>query len=552
MPVGRHYGFIYNQYDNARTLAHELAHGALALSHTFADGSESYLGEQGTTANLMDYNGGTALNHIQWQWAHETHRNILGFLDDESEGENISLNSNFYALLNGNSPKRFYNKSEITIIKGDTINLKIYPSEFILKYAEQCYHKLHHDSLQIIIDSDKWIITDAEGNVQTNSNLDYGEYYYKTRIDTFMVRMFRDGKSYVPTPIKSPNENNGNELIIKVTIVDAPIVRIEPEDRDNFFLQFGYDDALVEENQKNGDYTSLSIGGYKYYVPWLNITQKCNAAMKLNINNGKQNSLTNKYYVVNGKYKTNTSNTIKINGCDSLIINSSNIEAAFTISSKEVGNDAFVYVMCCDSLTKQRTVAGCLQVSCRELKTIGSIRVIRTKRNNEKDYPQINPQEIVDNINKYYVQAGIKFDIDNKENYYKNVIISDTLSFKVGFVYDDEEYGSGTDSYRLYVVKKNAKVDIFGGESKTGKKCCFVFDGGSEATFAHEMGHSIILRHVFADNNNKNDGRAYHPLKHSTKNIMDYIVKDYDPRKLLYKYQILEIWNVLDKKQSNK
>ena len=150
------------------------------------------------------------------------------------------------------------------------------------------------------------------------------------------------------------------------------------------------------------------------------------------------------------------------------------------------------------------------------------------------------------------MQAGIKFDIDNKENYYKNVIISDTLSFKVGFVYDDEEYGRGTDSYRLYVVKKNAKVDIFGGESKTGKKCCFVFDGGSEATFAHEMGHSIILRHVFADNNNKNDGRAYHPLKHSTKNIMDYIVKDYDPRILLYKFQILEIWNVLDKKQSNK
>ncbi|MBP5365248.1 MAG: hypothetical protein J6Y82_04930 [Bacteroidales bacterium] len=87
MPVGRHYGFIYNQYDYARTIAHELAHGALSLSHTFSDGSESYLGEQGTTANLMDYNGGTALNHIQWQWAHETHRNILGFLDDESEAE---------------------------------------------------------------------------------------------------------------------------------------------------------------------------------------------------------------------------------------------------------------------------------------------------------------------------------------------------------------------------------------------------------------------------------------------------------------------------------
>ena len=85
MPVGRHYGFIYNQYDNARTIAHELAHGALSLSHTFSDSSESYLGQRGTTDNLMDYNGGTALNHIQWQWAHETHRNILGFLDDEGK-----------------------------------------------------------------------------------------------------------------------------------------------------------------------------------------------------------------------------------------------------------------------------------------------------------------------------------------------------------------------------------------------------------------------------------------------------------------------------------
>lgn len=35
----------------------------------------------------MDYHGGTLLNHKQWQWAHETHRNVLGFLDDEEESE---------------------------------------------------------------------------------------------------------------------------------------------------------------------------------------------------------------------------------------------------------------------------------------------------------------------------------------------------------------------------------------------------------------------------------------------------------------------------------
>ena len=86
MPVGRHYGFIYNEYNNARTIAHELGHGTNALHHTFAEGSESFV-TTATTDNLMDYHGGTRLNHRQWQWAHEKHRNVLGFLDEEGESE---------------------------------------------------------------------------------------------------------------------------------------------------------------------------------------------------------------------------------------------------------------------------------------------------------------------------------------------------------------------------------------------------------------------------------------------------------------------------------
>ncbi len=34
------------------------------------------------------------------------------------------------------------------------------------------------------------------------------------------------------------------------------IVRIEPADRENYYLTFGYDDGLVKENQLNGDYAS--------------------------------------------------------------------------------------------------------------------------------------------------------------------------------------------------------------------------------------------------------------------------------------------------------
>ncbi|MBP5420518.1 MAG: hypothetical protein J6Y72_11990 [Bacteroidales bacterium] len=86
MPVGRHYGFIYNEYTNARTIAHELGHGTNSLHHTFSQESESFYTTK-ETDNLMDYHAGEYLNHRQWQWAHEKHRNILGFLDDEGESE---------------------------------------------------------------------------------------------------------------------------------------------------------------------------------------------------------------------------------------------------------------------------------------------------------------------------------------------------------------------------------------------------------------------------------------------------------------------------------
>ncbi len=86
MPRGYQFGFIYNEYDNTRTIAHELGHGTNALHHTFAEGSESFV-TTATTDNLMDYHGGTHLNHRQWQWAHEKHRNVLGFLGEEGESE---------------------------------------------------------------------------------------------------------------------------------------------------------------------------------------------------------------------------------------------------------------------------------------------------------------------------------------------------------------------------------------------------------------------------------------------------------------------------------
>ena len=101
MPVGRHYGFIYNEYTNARTIAHELGHGTNSLHHTFSPESETFY-TTSMTDNLMDYNDGKTLTHTQWQWSHEKHRNVLGFLDDEGESENVEkyVVDKFVVLLN--------------------------------------------------------------------------------------------------------------------------------------------------------------------------------------------------------------------------------------------------------------------------------------------------------------------------------------------------------------------------------------------------------------------------------------------------------------------
>ncbi len=90
MPVGYQHGFIFEQFDVARTIAHELSHGAFALHHTFSANTESFHANEGTTNNLMDYAEGATLNYKQWSWMHEKHGSgLFGFLADEEDAEAI-------------------------------------------------------------------------------------------------------------------------------------------------------------------------------------------------------------------------------------------------------------------------------------------------------------------------------------------------------------------------------------------------------------------------------------------------------------------------------
>ena len=64
-----------------------IAHGAFRLWHTFSS-ENLYTAQQGTTRNLMDYNGtNSELYKYQWDYIHNPQEGIVRWLVDDDEGE---------------------------------------------------------------------------------------------------------------------------------------------------------------------------------------------------------------------------------------------------------------------------------------------------------------------------------------------------------------------------------------------------------------------------------------------------------------------------------
>src|SRR5690554_1378477 len=95
MPLAGNFGFIFNfSVSDFDLLAHELAHGAFNLRHTFSDKAQHYFPVQ-QTANLMDYAGGTDLWKYQWDLIHNPERVLFAWGQDEEEGAMISADWTF-------------------------------------------------------------------------------------------------------------------------------------------------------------------------------------------------------------------------------------------------------------------------------------------------------------------------------------------------------------------------------------------------------------------------------------------------------------------------
>lgn len=89
MPRSKNAGFIFydkhsSETDMARTMAHELGHGAFNLHHTFME--ENFRVQRETTDNLMDYTGGTKLYKYQWDMMRYPPI-VMGVFESDEEAE---------------------------------------------------------------------------------------------------------------------------------------------------------------------------------------------------------------------------------------------------------------------------------------------------------------------------------------------------------------------------------------------------------------------------------------------------------------------------------
>ena len=137
MPLQRQVGFIYGN-PTLEVVAHELAHGAFIMRHTFSP--KAFIIGEGQTQNLMDYAGGTELWKHQWDLIHNPEKILFSWAQDEEEGamfnqnmtkESIKLVLESIRIANSDK-KEFLDLSSFRFSKGTTINLKL--DDFTLDY----------------------------------------------------------------------------------------------------------------------------------------------------------------------------------------------------------------------------------------------------------------------------------------------------------------------------------------------------------------------------------------------------------------------------------
>lgn len=123
MVRGRAVGFI-SAYATTKEIAHELAHGAFALEHTFPQIEKS------TCTNLMDYTNGIQLVNEQWKRV-QNYTSSFNWLDNEEDGSYLGATNTAVSVFN------WINKIKIAYRNNATVTI---PSNtYLIGRASACY-----------------------------------------------------------------------------------------------------------------------------------------------------------------------------------------------------------------------------------------------------------------------------------------------------------------------------------------------------------------------------------------------------------------------------
>ena len=254
MVRGKAVGFIENNQP-AHTYAHEIAHGAFGLEHTFP------AIPTGTTTNLLDYtNNSNHLAHHQWLEIHNFNP-VFSILDDEEDGGVKLAGLRIGTLIDSidfyfkgqicwenvrcEFEERYYQRimesdsSNLDIIHSDSVKVRYYIDSVL---TEQCIFQLH------------------ERNT-------HGKYWKRWNINDpldkndFTIKAFHDcdgrGKdsSYCdPEPITEPNL-----MVFDFAIYVAyPKATAGPGSGDNSVSALAY--RLFMGKDENGEYKKIQVG----------------------------------------------------------------------------------------------------------------------------------------------------------------------------------------------------------------------------------------------------------------------------------------------------
>lgn len=130
MPRKKQCGFIFtsaiSSQNLAKTVAHELGHGAFRLEHTF----ETYPSlSNGTTDNVMDNGTGSRLHKYQWDLIHNPVA-VWGLFEDDEEGASKSLLNSKYVFMHQQLSTKSYASNvgvnEFTQDGVDYVDSKLY------------------------------------------------------------------------------------------------------------------------------------------------------------------------------------------------------------------------------------------------------------------------------------------------------------------------------------------------------------------------------------------------------------------------------------------